>query len=294
MTAKLGPAGRMARFFIDSKLTPLIIIASILLGLAAVVKLPREEEPQIIVPMIDIFVSMPGASSEEVDQRVSRPMAKLLWEIPGVEYVYSTSQPGMAMAIVRFYVGEDEERSIVRLQSKLLANFDRIPQDVSFPLIKPRYIDDVPILSLTFWSRTVDHYQLRRVAAEIEDRVKREPNVSLTSLIGGYLRTVRVELDPVRLAAFHLDSRQVAQMVLSANAETDAGAFPSTDGEILVHTGGFLRDAADVGRVVVSVSDGRPIYLRDVAVIADGPDEPDQYVFFGKGCGGRNIRWALG
>ena len=285
MTPKLGPAGRMARFFIDSKLTPLVIVASILLGIFAVIQLPREEEPQIIVPMIDIFVAMPGASAEEVTQRVSRPMAKLLWEIPGVEYVYSTSQPGMAMAIVRFYVGQDEERSIVRLQSKLMANFDRIPQNVSHPLIKPRYIDDVPILSLTFWSREADHYLLRRVAAEMEDRIKREPNVSLTGLIGGLRRTVRVELDPVRMAAFHLDAGQVAGMLLSANAETDAGAFPSAGGQILVHTGGFLKNADDVGRVVVKVADGRPVYLRDVAAITDGPDEPDQYVFHGAGAG---------
>src|SRR3989339_1231618 len=127
MSAHSGPAGEIARFFINSKLTPLIIIASILLGMAAVIALPREEEPQIIVPMVDIFVQMPGASAKEVEQRVSSPMEKLLWEIPGVEYIYSTSSPGASMAIVRFYVGEDEEESIVRLQSKLLANFDRIP-----------------------------------------------------------------------------------------------------------------------------------------------------------------------
>src|SRR4030042_1005377 len=138
-----GPAGRIAKFFINSKLTPLIIISSVLLGIAAVIALPREEEPQIIIPMIDIFVQMPGASAKEVEQRVTSPMEKLLWEIPGVEYVYSTSSPGMSTAIVRFYVGEDEEKSIVRLQSKLLANYDRIPKGVSPPLVKPRYIDDV-------------------------------------------------------------------------------------------------------------------------------------------------------
>ena len=169
MTAKSGPAGKIARFFIDSKLTPLIIIASILLGIAAVIALPREEEPQIIVPMIDIFVHMPGASAKEVEQRVTSPMEKLLWEIPGVEYIYSTSSPGMSMAVVRFYVGQDEEKSIVRLQSKLLANYDRIPWAVTPPLVKPRYIDDVPILALTFWGEDADHYTLRRVAAEVED-----------------------------------------------------------------------------------------------------------------------------
>ena len=284
MSQKVGPSGKIAKFFIDSKLTPVIIIAAILLGAAAVIALPREEEPQIIVPMIDIFVQMPGASSKEVEQRVTSPMEKLLWEIPGVEYVYSTSSPGMAMVVVRFFVGEDEEKSIVRLQSKLMANMDRIPCCVTPPLIKPSYIDDVPILALTFWSDSADHYTLRRVAAETENLVKREKNVSITTLIGGYRRQVRVELDPVRLAAYGLSDQQVINLVRAANQEADAGSFPSSlNGQVLVHTGYFLRNAEDVGRVVVGVHDGRPVYLRDVAAITDGPEEPDQYVFFGAG-----------
>ena len=193
MRLELGPAGKIARLFIDSKLTPLIILGSLLLGLGAIHVLPREEEPQIVVPMIDIFVRMEGASAKEVEERVTKPMEKLLWEIPGVEYIYSTSSPGMSMAVVRFVVGENEEEAIVRLQSKLLANFDRIPQGVSQPLVKPRYIDDVPILALTLWSSDVDHYTLRRVAAEVEDIVKREDNVSLTRIIGGDRRQVKSE-----------------------------------------------------------------------------------------------------
>ena len=279
----MGAAGRIARSFIDSKLTPLIIIASILLGLAAIYALPREEEPQIIVPMIDIFVKMPGASSKEVEERVTKPMEKLLWEIPGVEYIYSTSSPGMAMAVVRFRVGENEEQSIVRLQSKLLANYDRIPCAVTPPLVKPRYIDDVPILALTFWGQDTDHYTLRRVAAEVEDVVKREDNVSITSIIGGYRRQVQVRLDPARLAAFHLDPGTVFKLLCDANQESDIGSFPSVDGEILVHTGGFLRDADDVGRVVVGLHENRPVYVRDVAEISDGPEDPSQYVLFGTG-----------
>jgi len=284
MSQKYGPAGKVANFFIDSKLTPLVIGAAILLGVAAVIALPREEEPQIIVPMIDVFVQMPGASAEEVEQRVTSPMEKLLWEIPGVEYVYSTSSPGMSMVVVRFFVGEDEERSIVRLQSKLTANMDRIPCCVTAPLIKPRYIDDVPILSLTFWSDTADHYTLRRVGAEVENLIKREKNVSITNLIGGYRRQIKVNLDPTRLAAYGLSEQQVTSLVWAANQEADAGSYPSsTDGQVLVHTGRFLKDADDVGRVVVSVHDGRPVYLRDVASISDGPAEPDQYVFYGAG-----------
>ncbi len=283
MSQKLGPAGKLAHYFINSKLTPLVIIASILLGIAAVVALPREEEPQIIVPMIDIFVSMPGSTASEIEQRITKPMEKLLWEIPGVEYVYSTSMPGMSMAVVRFLVGQDEEKSIVRLQSKLLANYDRIPCCATPPLIKPRYIDDVPILALTFWGEDTDHYMLRRMAAEVEDVVKREPNVSITTLIGGFRRVVQVKLDPVKLAAFGLDVQMVSNMVWAANQESDPGSYPSPSGQILVHTGGFLRDADDVGRVVVNVFKGRPVYLRDVATITDGPEEPDQYVFFGTG-----------
>src|SRR5512134_3897957 len=178
MKGRFGFAGKIAHAFIDSKLTPLIIAAAILLGLGAVLLLPREEEPQIIVPMIDVFVQMSGASPKEVEERVTRPMEKLIWEIPGVEYIYSTSSPGLAMAIVRFRVGEDEERSIVRLNQKMSANFDLIPPGASVPLIKPRSIDDVPILALTLSSATYDHFTLRRLAARLHDYVKEIPDVS--------------------------------------------------------------------------------------------------------------------
>jgi multidrug efflux pump subunit AcrB len=153
MTHKLGFSGRVAATFINSKLTPLIIIASVLLGVFAVIMTPREEEPQIIVPMVDVFVQMPGASAKEVENRVTTPMEKLINEIPGVEYVYSTSSPGQSMAVVRFYVGQNIEDSIVKLYNKLYSNFDKIPPGASQPLIKPRSIDDVPILALTFWGK---------------------------------------------------------------------------------------------------------------------------------------------
>ena len=159
-------AGRLAHSFINSKLTPLFLIASIALGIAAVFLLPREEEPQIIVPMIDVMVSFPGASAKEVETRITKPMERLLWEIPGVEYVYSTSSPGSSIAIVRFYVCEDEQKSIVRLNQKMFANFDLIPPGASQPLIKPRSIDDVPFLALTLWRRALDGFQIRRAAAE--------------------------------------------------------------------------------------------------------------------------------
>jgi len=206
-----------------------------------------------------------------------------LWEIPGVEYVYSTSSPGMSMAIVRFYVGQNEEKSIVRLQSKLMANYDLIPWSVTPPLIKPRYIDDVPILSLTFWGEGFDHYTLRRVAAEAENIIKRENNVSVTTLIGGERRQVQVRFDPVRLAAYGLDLERVAMSVTAANQESETGTYPSIKGQVLVHTGGFLKTIEDVKSVVAGLHNGKPIYIRDVADVIDGPEEPNQYVFFGSG-----------
>jgi len=184
----------VAHYFIQSKLTPLMIVASLLLGAFAVVMLPREEEPQIKVPMVDVFVSAPGLSAKEIEKRVTTPMEKLLWEIPGVEYVYSTSSPGQSMVIVRYYVGEDEEDSILKTYNKLYSNTDKIPPGVSQPLIKPRSIDDVPILALTFWSANYDGYMLRRIAAEVENAVKSIDDVSETQLIGGLRRQLKVAL----------------------------------------------------------------------------------------------------
>src|SRR5579864_2470870 len=197
----LGFAGRIAHAFIDSKLTPLVIITSVLLGAAAILMLPREEEPQIKVPMVDVLVSMPGSTAKEVEERATRPMEKLLWEIPGVEYIYSTSRPGESLAVVRFKVGEDVEKSLVKLNQKLQSNFDRIPKGVSYPLIKPKSIDDVPILALTFHSARYDHLTLRRLAAQVDDAIKQVPLVAETTLIGGARRQVRVLLDPTRLAS---------------------------------------------------------------------------------------------
>src|SRR5512143_3039744 len=218
-TSELGVAGRVARAFIDSKLTPLIVVTSVLLGVAAVLLLPREEEPQIKVPMIDVLVSMPGFSAKEVEERATRPMEKLLWEIPRVEYIYSTSREGESLAIVRFKVGEDIERSLVLLNQKMQANFDRIPQGVSFPLIKPKSIDDVPILALTLHGGGMDHYTLRRIANQVDDAVKQVPLVAETTLIGGERRQLRVLLDPVRLASRQLSAAEVVQRLQAANRQ---------------------------------------------------------------------------
>ncbi|MGA7902943.1 MAG: efflux RND transporter permease subunit, partial [Terrimicrobiaceae bacterium] len=278
----LGVAGRVARLFIDSKLTPLIIVTSVLLGLFAVIMLPREEEPQIKVPMIDVLVSMPGFSAKEVEERATRPMEKLLWEIPGVEYIYSTSRTGESQLVVRFLVGEDIERSLVRLTEKLRSNYDRIPAGVGTPLIKPKSIDDVPILTLTFHSPRYDHLTLRRLAAQVDDTVKQAHQVAETTIIGGARRQLRVLLDPARLAARHLTPAGIVPMLRQANRQFASGGITSNNKEIAVETGGFLQSAEDAGNVVVGVFNGKPVYLREVAEIVDGAEEPSQYVFFGR------------
>ncbi len=276
--SNLGIAGKFARTWIDSKLTPLVIVASLALGAFAVWKLPREEEPQIIVPMIDVFVSMPGASAREVEERITRPMEKLLWEIPGVEYIYSTSSPGGSLAIVRFKVGEDEEKSIVKLNQKMFANFDLIPPGASQPLIKPRSIDDVPILALTFWSKRYGPFELRRVAAQVTDAVKQAPDVSEVKLIGGERREVRVTLDENKLAAYSISPMQVYGALGAANRRLPSGRFASDNREFIMETGEFLRNAEDVRNTVAGVANGKPIFVRDIAAVTDGGEEPVEYV----------------
>jgi multidrug efflux pump subunit AcrB len=276
-----GFAGLMARAFVNSKLTPVIILASLLLGLLAVILLPREEEPQIKVPMIDVMVTMPGATPKEVEERVSIPMEKLLYELPGIEYIYSTSTPGQSLLVARFYVGENLEKAIINLNQKLETNFDRIPHGVSKPLIKPHTIDDVPILSLTFHSSRYDHFTLRRLAAQVDDALKNIPEVAETKLIGGTRREVRIEFDPLLLAARNLTVADLAPKLQQANRQSYTGTLQSMNHQVILQSGTFLSTAEEIGRIVVGVYGGKPVYLDEVATISDGPEEPGNYVLFG-------------
>ena len=281
--AKYGIAGRMASIFIDSKLTPIVVAASLLLGFFSILMLPREEEPQIKVPMIDVMVAMPGASAAEIENRVTRPMEKLLWEIADVEYLYSTASPGGNMTVVRFKVGTDLEAALVRLNQKLQANFDRIPLGVTPPLVKPRTIDDVPILALTLHSARYDHATLHRLASQLDDVVKQIPQVAETTVIGGQHRAIRVLLDPQKLASRNLSPGTLVPMLQQANAQTHGGAQAFDNRETLLQIGTFFRDIRDVGAVVLGVFDGHPVYLRDVAQIIDTQAESADYVLFGRG-----------
>ena len=283
---RLRLAGRIAHSFIDSKLTPLVIVAALLLGAFSILKTPREEEPQIVVPMLDVFVQMPGASSDEVAQRVSLPMEKLLREVPGVEYIYSISHPGVSMLVVRFYVGTKEEDAIVQTYNKLYSNFDRIPPGVTQPIIKVRSIDDVPIMALTLWGKNYDSYRLRRIAGELENSLKPLSDVSETKLIGGQPRQLRVVLDTQKLAAYGLTPGSIVGQLQNANSRGQAGNFARNNQEFQVEAGTFFTSLEDVRQVVVGVHGGRPVYLRDVAEkLVDGPAEPDTYVLFANARG---------
>ena len=280
-----GLAGRLAAAFIDSKLTPLLIVAAILMGVASVMVTPREEEPQIVVPVLDLFVSMPGATPHEVEERVAVPMERLLREIPGVEYVYTISRPGGALVIVRYEVGIKEEDAIVLTYNKMYSNFDRIPPGVSQPLIKVRSINDVPILTLTLWGAHYDGYQVRQISAELQHAVEQVDNVSETSLIGGQRRELRVLLDPQKLAAYRLGPPAVARALEASNQRAEAGSFARGNREVAVEAGSFLQGADDARRLVVGVFSGRPVFLGDVAEVSEGPGESNEYVLYGTGAG---------
>ncbi|HET9623017.1 MAG TPA: efflux RND transporter permease subunit [Kofleriaceae bacterium] len=296
MTApgKLGVAGRIAQVFIHAKLTPLLWLASVVLGGFAVWQLPREEEPQIVVPMSDVFVRMPGASAREIEARITTPLERALWEIPGVEYVYSTSSPGLASVIVRFRVGEDAERATVRLHDKLAAHQDALPAGATPPLVKTRSIDDVPVLALTLWSTRDTGYELRRIAAELQPQISQVPGVSEVTLIGGERRQIRVLLDPERLAARQLAPLAIERALAAANERRIAGALVTGNRELVLEASNVLATAREVGDVAVGAHDGRAVFLRDVAQIVDGPEEPAAYVRFGAGAAATGPARALG
>ena len=282
---KNGIAGRIANFFIKSKLTVLLMIVFMVIGVYSSFLIPREEEPQIDVAMADIFVGYPGASPTEVESRVVKPLEKLVSNIPGVEYVYSTSSKEGGMVIVQFYVGEDIERSFVKLYNEMSKNMDQMPPGVTMPLIKPRAIDDVPMLGLTLWSETYDDYQLKRIADELTQEIGKVEKVSATHVIGGRSRQVRVVLDKDKLAASGLDFLGVAQMIKANNHQMGSGSFDKNDTEFLVTTGNFLETSIDVENLIVGTQQNQPVYLRQVADIVNGPELPSSYVSHGFGQG---------
>ncbi|SDS24969.1 Multidrug efflux pump subunit AcrB [Formosa sp. Hel1_31_208] len=282
---KEGIAGKIAKIFIQSKLTVLLMIVFMVVGVYSSFLIPREEEPQIDVPIADIFVGYPGASPTEVESRVIKPLEQLISNIKGVEYVYSTAMKEQGMVIVQFYVGEDIERSFVKLYNEINKNMDVMPQGVTFPLVKTRAIDDVPMLGLTLWSETYDDYQLSQIAQELEAEIKKINDVAITHKIGGRNRQLRVVLDKEKLASSGLDFLSVAEMIKVNNSQLNSGRFDKNDTEFIINTGKFLESVTDVENLVVGVQQHQPIYLKQVATIIDGPEVPQNYVSLGFGQG---------
>ena len=280
---KEGLAGKIAKVFMTSKLTVLLMVVFMVIGVYSSFLIPREEEPQIDVPMADIMVGYPGASPTEVESKVIKPLEKIISNISGVEYVYSTSMKEQGMVIVQFYVGEDIERSFVKLYNEINKHMDQMPKGVTMPLVKTRAIDDVPMLGLTLWSENYDDYQLKQIAQELTDEIEKVNDVAITHKIGGRDREVRVVLDKAKLAAVELDFLTVANLISANNQQMSAGNFSKNDTEFMVSSGRFLNTVDDVNNIVVGVYKNQPVYLKQVAQIVDGPEIPVNYVSLGYG-----------
>jgi multidrug efflux pump subunit AcrB len=283
MEMKDGFAGNIAKAFIQSKLTILLMIAFLMIGAYSTFLIPREEEPQIQVPMADIFIGYPGASPKDVETKVSAPLEKMISNVKGVEYVYSTSMQGQAMIIVQFYVGEDVERSLVKLYSELMKNMDKMPQGVTLPLIKTRAIDDVPVLGLTLWSDKYSDYQLKQIGQELTNEIKKITDVSDINILGGRNREVKVLLDKNKMAENHVDFLSLSKQIQGSNMQMQGGSLLQRDTLFSVTTGNFLTTSDDVGNLVVGINQQQPVYLKQIAKVEEGAEIPNQYVLFGYG-----------
>jgi multidrug efflux pump subunit AcrB len=278
---RLGLAGRLARTFLRSRLTPLVVVASLLLGLLAVVLTPREEEPQIVVPMVDIYVPMPGASPSEVESQATTPLEKRLWGIPGVEYVYSISRPNVSLITVRFKVNEPQEMSLVKVHQELMANADLLPSGALKPVVKLLTIDDVPFLALTLHGERQTPGQLRAIGESLAQELQTVPGTAQVKVIGGARRAVRIEPDPERLRAYGMSLGELQPALQTAELQLPAGALVDGGKRTVVEAAGFVLEAQQLQRLVVSVKNGRPIYLGDVARITDAPEPEPTLSMFG-------------
>jgi len=285
---KLNISGKITQYFINSQLTVLLMAATAILGLFALWITPREENPQIVVPAANVMVMMPGASAKEVEELVSKKLEAKLWEIPGVEDVYSVSMNSLSVVTVKFFVGQDKERSLVKLYDKLMSNMDVSPPGASQPLVKPIDVDDVPIVAVTLSGAAGTNYddgQLRLVADHVLDELRKVPGVGNTAVIGGRSRQVRVTLDPMRIAGYGLSSLQIVQALNSSNANLISGDLEQGNKKLAIETGGFFANAIDVKNAIVGVSNNKPVYLGNVADVTDGFEETVKLtrIAFGKG-----------
>ena len=265
-----GISGKIANFFINSKLTILLMVALMIIGVYSSFLIPREEEPQINVPMADIMVGYPGATPAEVESRVAKPLEKIISNIKGVEHVHTMAMNGQAMLIVQFYVGQDVERSYVKLYDELAKHENMFPQGVYKPMVKTRSIDDVPMLGITLWSDKQDDFQLRQIAEEVTTEIEKVKDVAITKEIGGSNRELKVILDKDKMAENGVDALGIMQMIQANNGSSQSGAFVENDQEYLLKTGQFLENADDVENLVVGVNRNMPVYPKQVAKVQDG------------------------
>ena len=288
MSTSLGISGAIAKKFLHSQITPLLALVGLLLGFFAVLVTPQEEEPQINVTFANVFVAFPGATAAEVEQLISTPGEQLLAEIEGVKHVYSVSRPGEAILTVEFTVGEDRNSSIVKLYNAIYSNKAWLPAHlgVSQPLIKPKGIDDVPVVTLTLWSDKPQWSgaELQRVAHAIEAELQRVPGTREIYTVGGPEQRRHVRLDPQRLAGYNLDIHDLRRALQTANSALESGALLIDQQEVKVTAGHFLTHADEVADLVVGMSEEGPIYLRDVAEIHRSADQPERYSWLGVGA----------
>ena len=280
---ELGFAGNLAKSFIHSPLSPLIFAAMMLLGIYGLIATPRQEDPEISVPMIDIFYRMPGASAEEVSKLLVGPQERILSEIPGVKHVYSVSDKEMGIITMEYHVGEDMESAIVRTNDKLQSNKDLLPPGAEPAMMKPKEIDDVPVLTLTFWSKDLDDAALRTLVTNVQQRVKQVPKTGNSFISGGRATQIRIDVKPERLSGYNLSMGQLAMSIQGFNTEQTVGSTESSGSWSFVETGAFLRTIDDVKKLVVGNHQGKPIYLTDVATVTEGPEESRQIVNFSSG-----------
>ena len=279
--ARGGMLSGIVEPFLSGNPAIILLIVSLCLGISAIMVTPREEDPQIIVPLADIYVQAPGASQEEVEKLVATPLEHLLWQIDGVEYVYSMSRQGLAIVTVRFYVGQDREDSLVKLHNQITMHIDQVPPIVRGWVIKPVEIDDVPIVNLTLYSEQYNDHELRRIGEEVLWRLSQIRDISNSFITGGRPREIRVEILPERMNSYNVSLLQIKGALEGADAAVTAGSIDRLNTRFQVSTNSFLRSVNEVEELVVGVHEGRPVYLRDLASITDGPAEVENYTRFG-------------
>ncbi len=281
--APLNIAGKLAGVFIESKITAMIMLAVALAGMMALFVTPREYNPQIVVPAANIIVAKPGASAEEIQNLVVKPLEAIMNAQSGVDHSFGYAAPDFGLVTVQFKVGEDQERSLVKLYNQLMQNLDRMPSGAMQPVVKPINVDDVPIMTLTLSSTTVDDHQIRQVATRILEHLRNVPGVSFTQVIGGAPRAVNVWVSPTRLAASGIALDQVDKMLQGQNVSVPAGKLVDNNRVSPLQLRGFFGNAKEVGDIVIGAPNGRPVFLKDVATIVDGPQEVDESTRFAFG-----------